>query len=80
MNTRSQTLRNTVFSSVGMYTEYVLGMLTSIVIARHLGPEGFGAYGAIIWLVAMGLPPPIPVPRRLRSSSSLSCAAPAARS
>ena len=55
MNTRSQTLRNTVFSSVGMYTEYVLGMLTSIVIARHLGPEGFGAYGAIIWLVAMGV-------------------------
>ncbi len=55
MNTRSQTLRNTVFSSVGMYTEYVLGMLTSIVIARHLGPQGFGAYGAVIWLVAMGV-------------------------
>ena len=55
MNTRSQTLRNTVFSSVGMYTEYVLGMLTSIFIARHLGPDGFGAYGAVIWLVAMGV-------------------------
>lgn len=55
MNTRSQTLRNTVFSSVGMYTEYVLGMLTSIFIARHLGPDGFGAYGAVIWLVGMGV-------------------------
>ena len=55
MNTRSQTLRNTVFSSVGMYTEYVLGMVTSIFIARHLGPDGFGAYGAVIWLVAMGV-------------------------
>ena len=55
MNTRAQTLRNTVFSSVGMYTEYVLGMLTSIVIARHLGPDGFGAYSVVIWLVAIGV-------------------------
>ncbi|MCY7353516.1 MAG: polysaccharide biosynthesis C-terminal domain-containing protein [Lysobacter sp.] len=55
MTTRTQTLRNTLFSSVGMYTEYVLGMLTSIVIARHLGPDGFGAYSLVIWLVAMGV-------------------------
>src|SRR4051794_10955906 len=31
MNARSHTLRNTLFSSVGLYTEYVLGMLTSII-------------------------------------------------
>lgn len=55
MNTRAQTLRNTAFSSVGMYTEYVLGMLTSIVIARHLGPAELGAYGLVIWLVALGV-------------------------
>lgn len=55
MNSRSKTLRNTFFSSVGMYTEYGLGMLTSIIIARHLGPEGFGAYAAVIWLVGMGV-------------------------
>lgn len=55
MNLRARTLRNTMFSSVAMYTEYVLGMVTSIVIARHLGPEGFGAYGAAIWLVGMGV-------------------------
>lgn len=52
---RSHTLRNTLFSSVGLYTEYVLGMLTSIIIARHLGPDGFGAYSLVIWLVAMGV-------------------------
>ncbi len=55
MSTRSHTLRNTLYSSVGMYTEYVLGMLTSIVIARHLGPDDFGAYSLVIWLVAMGI-------------------------
>lgn len=55
MNARSQALRNTAFSSVGLYTEYVLGMLTSIFIARQLGPADFGAYSTIIWLVAMGV-------------------------
>ncbi len=55
MNTRSKTLRNTMFSSAGLYTEYALGMLTSIVIARHLGPDGYGVYSLAIWLVAMGV-------------------------
>lgn len=55
MSTRSKTLRNTMFSSAGLYTEYVLGMLTSIVIARHLGPDRYGVYSLAIWLVAMGV-------------------------
>lgn len=55
MSTRTQTLHNTLFSTIGVYTEYVLGMVTSIVIARHLGPDGFGVYSVVIWLVAMGV-------------------------
>src|SRR5690606_29386022 len=55
MNTRSHTFRNTLYSMAGTYTEYVLGMLTSIVIARYLGPEGLGVYSVAIWLVAMGV-------------------------
>lgn len=55
MSTRGQVIRNTLFSSVGIYTEYFLGMLTSIIIARHLGPSHFGAYGLVIWLVATGV-------------------------
>lgn len=55
MSTRGAALRNTLFSSVGIYTEYFLGMLTSIVIARHLGPGEFGAYSLVIWLVAVGV-------------------------
>lgn len=55
MSTRAEALRNTLFSSVGIYTEYFLGMLTSIIIARHLGPADFGAYGLVILLVATGV-------------------------
>ena len=55
MNVRTNAIRNTLFSSVGIYTEYLLGMLTSIFIARHLGPEDFGAYSAVIWMVAMSV-------------------------
>ncbi|TYT23595.1 oligosaccharide flippase family protein [Luteimonas viscosa] len=55
MSTRGTVIRNTLFSSVGIYTEYLLGMLTSIIIARHLGPADFGAYSLVIWLVATGV-------------------------
>ncbi|NLG60035.1 MAG: oligosaccharide flippase family protein [Gammaproteobacteria bacterium] len=55
MNTRDQVIRNTLFSSLGIYTEYFLGMLTSVIIARHLGPAEFGAYSLVIWLVATGM-------------------------
>lgn len=55
MSDRSRALSNTLFSSVGLYTEYVLGMLTSILIARYLGPASFGTYSLAIWLVSMGV-------------------------
>lgn len=55
MSMRFHTLRNAMFSSVGIYTEYALGMLTSIIIARHLGPDGFGTYSVVIWMVALGI-------------------------
>jgi len=55
VNSRSETLRNTLFSSVGVYTEYLLGMLVSILIARHLGPADFGIYSLVVWLVACGV-------------------------
>lgn len=55
MNVRSATLRNTMFSTVGVYIEFALGMLTSIIIARHLGPDGYGHYSLVIWMVALGV-------------------------
>ena len=55
MSIRERVLRNTLFSSVAMYTEFALGMVVSILIARHLGPDMFGAYSTVIWIVAMGV-------------------------
>jgi len=48
-------VKRTLFSSAGIYTEYVIGMLVSIVIARHLQPAGFGSYSVVIWMVALGV-------------------------
>lgn len=55
MTRRSQTLRNTVFSSISIYTEYFIGMVTSILIARHMGPGDYGVYGALIWMGGLGV-------------------------
>jgi O-antigen/teichoic acid export membrane protein len=55
VSTRAETVRNTLFSSVGVYTEYFLGMFVSILIARHLGPHDFGTYSLVVWLVACGV-------------------------
>jgi O-antigen/teichoic acid export membrane protein len=55
MSMRDATLRNTGFATLAIYTEYFLGMLTSILIARDLGPAGFGTYGMVIWFIAVGM-------------------------
>jgi O-antigen/teichoic acid export membrane protein len=55
VSTRAQAMRNSLFSSVGIYTEYFLGMLASIIIARHLGPHDFGTYSLVVWFVAIGV-------------------------
>ena len=55
MTNREHTLRNTIFSSIGMYTEYFLGMVAAIMIARHLGPEYYGIYALFIWFAAVGV-------------------------
>lgn len=35
------------------YVTYALGMLTSIVIARTLGPDDFGRYSYVVWLAGL---------------------------
>lgn len=55
MKTRDGALRNTMFSSVGIYTEYFLGMVAAILVARHLGPASYGVYGLFMWFVAIGV-------------------------
>jgi O-antigen/teichoic acid export membrane protein len=55
MSIRSHALRNTLFSSIGIYIEYSLGMVAAILIARHLGPQHYGIYGLFIWFAAGGV-------------------------
>ncbi|MFT4257835.1 MAG: oligosaccharide flippase family protein [Pseudoxanthomonas sp.] len=55
MSRASSMLGRTLFSTVGIYTEYLIGLLVSVVIARHLQPSGFGEYSIVVWLVAMGV-------------------------
>ena len=50
MQERLSIIRNAAISSVGTYAEYALGLVTSIWIARALGPTDFGYYSFTVWL------------------------------
>jgi len=55
VNERRRTLSNTAWSTVGLYAEYLLGLIASILIARDLGPHEMGVYGLVVWIVAMAV-------------------------
>ena len=55
MTDRQSALRNTLFSSIGIYTEYLLGMVAAVLIARHLGPAHYGVYGLFLWFASVGI-------------------------
>lgn len=52
MTERSRALSNAAYSSVGVYTEYLFGLIASILIARALGPADLGIYSLLIWMVS----------------------------
>ncbi|MFV1871985.1 MAG: polysaccharide biosynthesis C-terminal domain-containing protein [Oleiphilus sp.] len=41
-------LKNTYFSSINIYFEYLIGLFISILIARALGPDEFGVYSYLV--------------------------------
>lgn len=55
MKTKNKIIKNTFFSSVSIYTEYLLGLVCSIVIARSLGSTEFGIYSLYIWIAASSI-------------------------
>jgi O-antigen/teichoic acid export membrane protein len=44
----SSVLKNTYFSSINIYFEYIIGLIISIIIARALGPDQFGVYSYLV--------------------------------
>ena len=46
-------LRGAMLVTGSTYVTYALGMLTSIVIARTLGPDDFGRYAYVVWLAGL---------------------------
>jgi O-antigen/teichoic acid export membrane protein len=52
MNDRGRTLSNAVYSSAGLYIEYLFGLIASILVARALGPADLGVYSLLIWIVS----------------------------
>lgn len=55
MSGRARALSNTVYASLGLYAEYLFGLVASILAARALGPADLGVYGLVLWLVGTGV-------------------------
>lgn len=53
MKERTQILRNAGISSLGTYTEYALGLVAGVWIARALGPRDYGSYAFVIWMCGL---------------------------
>ncbi len=55
MSEKKKILKNTFYSSISIYTEYVLGLVCSIIIARTLGATEYGVYSLLIWVAASSI-------------------------
>ena len=55
MASQARIIPSLLYSSANVYTEYLLGLIVSIVIARSLGPENFGTYALIVWISALSI-------------------------
>jgi O-antigen/teichoic acid export membrane protein len=51
----TRALSDTVYASLGLYAEYLFGLVASILAARALGPADLGIYGLVLWLVGTGV-------------------------
>ena len=55
MSSKNNAFKNLMLSSAGLYVESFFAMLMSVIIARSLGPESYGNYALIVWIVAFGI-------------------------
>ena len=52
---KQSALKNTLYSTIATYVEYFFGLVISILIARQLGPDQFGVYSYLMWLVTLSI-------------------------
>lgn len=52
MNAKNKIIKNTFYSSISIYSEYLLGLVCSILVARSLGSTDYGIYSLYIWIAA----------------------------
>lgn len=55
MSTKNIIIKNSFYSSVSIYTEYLLGLVCSVVLARSLGTTEYGIYTLYIWIAASSI-------------------------
>ncbi len=56
MTSRTSTVtRNTLWSVLDLAVEFTLPVVTSVLVARALGPSKLGQYGYVLWVAQMGL-------------------------
>ena len=48
-----RTIFQASLAAVNLYSEYFLGLLVSIIIARNLSTEEYGIYSSAIWLAGL---------------------------
>ncbi len=48
-----KTLSNTVYYSISVYVEFFIGLIISVLIARHLSPNEYGHYSYYIWICTL---------------------------
>jgi O-antigen/teichoic acid export membrane protein len=49
---RRGTVINLAYSSMGSYAEYAVLLITSVIVARRLGPGEYGVYALTMWIAA----------------------------
>ena len=48
-------INSTIFSGLSIYVESFIGLIISMLVARHLGPEDLGNYSLLLWFASLGI-------------------------
>ncbi len=55
MSNKRVVVNSTIFSGLSIYVESFIGLIISMLVARHLGPEDLGNYSLLLWFASLGI-------------------------